>query len=217
LQNRVIKGIIFDMDGVLIDSEPVMFKASVKAFKEFGIDALPSDFLPYIGMDEVHFFGNVSVKYGYPYDEKIKDRAYDIYTEMIGHENAVMPNVYETVSKLKERGYKVSVASGAADIKVEANIRALGLPEDIFDYIITGSNVTKNKPDPDIFMKAAEGMGLNYEECLVVEDSISGIKASKGCGMVCVGITSSLDEEKLLAAGADLTANDLIFLLNLLK
>ncbi len=215
--NRDIKGVIFDMDGVLIDSEPVMFKASVKAFKEFGIDALPSDFLPYIGMDEVHFFGNVSMKYGYPYNEKMKDRANEIYAEMIEKENAVMPDVFETVSKLKKRGYKVSIASGAADIKVTANIKALGLSEDTFDYIITGSKVTKNKPDPEIFMKASKGMGLNYEECLVVEDSVSGIKAAKACGMVCVGITSSLDEEKLLAAGADLTANELIFLLDLLK
>lgn len=204
------------MDGVLIDSEPVMFKASVKAFKEFGIDAKPYDFLPYIGMDEVHFFGNVSMKYGYPYNKDMKDRAYSIYSEIIGEENVVMPSVYETINILKEKGLKISIASGAADIKVAANIKALGIPVELFDFIITGSKVSKNKPDPEIFMKAADGMGLQYEECLVIEDSVSGIKAAKSCGMLCIGITSSLDKERILAAGADHAANDLLEILEII-
>lgn len=217
MQDRKIKGIIFDMDGVLIDSEPVMFKAGVEAFKKFDIHAKADDFLPYIGMDEKRFFGNVSMKYGTPYREEMKDLAYSIYSDIIAQEIDNTDKTHEIIKTLKDRGYKISIASGAVDLKVNANIEALKIPRDTFDYIITGSNVQKNKPDPEIFIKAADGMGVKYDNCIVVEDSVSGVKAAKAGGMICVGITSSLDEDTLFSVGADYVYKDISFLLKILK
>lgn len=208
-----MKGIIFDMDGVLVDSEPVMFKAAIKALKEFGVNAKPEDFKPFVGTGERSFLGNVSIKYGREYIDSMKHLAYEIYCNIVEDEIVLFEGTREILEKLKGRGHKLAVASGADKIKVNANLRAAKLPLDLFDCIITGSDITKNKPDPEIFLKAAERMELNPECCIVVEDAISGIKGAFAAGMKSLGITSSFDSVTLLNAGATETGKDISVLI----
>ncbi|HHT95973.1 MAG TPA: HAD-IA family hydrolase [Clostridia bacterium] len=216
LNEKIIKAIVFDMDGVLIDSEQVMSKAAILALKEFGVNAQPYDFIPFMGQGENSFIGNVARKYNVEYQYAMKYRAYEIYDELVSDEAKLFPNIKETITTLKKRGYRISLASGADMMKVSSNIKAIGMEESDFEAFVTGNDVTRNKPEPDIFLLAAEKMKINPAYCLVCEDTISGIKAAKAAGMQCLGITSSLQSEVLKNSGADETSDSIHILLDIL-
>ncbi len=216
LNEKIIKAIVFDMDGVLIDSEQVMSKAAILALKEFGVNAQPYDFIPFMGQGENSFIGNVARKYNVEYQYAMKYRAYEIYDELVSNEAKLFPNIKETITALKKRGYRISLASGADMMKVSSNIKAIGMEESDFEAFVTGNDVTRNKPEPDIFLLAAEKMKINPAYCLVCEDTISGIKAAKAAGMQCLGITSSLQSEVLKNSGADETSDSIHILLDIL-
>lgn len=201
-----IKGIIFDMDGVLVDSEPAMFKASVAGLREYGVESVPDDFRPWIGTGEKSFLGNVMRKYGVEYCDEAKYTVYNIYVRDIEKEIIRFPRVPETVEFLYNEGFALGIASAADEIKVSANVRAAHLNPDWFKVILNSASVEKLKPDPDIFLKAASVMGVDPSHCLVVEDAKSGVRAAKAGGMYCLGITSSLSAETLKGEGADWTA-----------
>jgi cytidine deaminase len=216
LNEKIIRAIVFDMDGVLIDSEQVMSKAAILALKEFGVNAQPYDFIPFMGQGENSFIGNVARKYNVEYQYAMKYRAYEIYDELVSDEAKLFPNIKETITTLKKRGYRISLASGADMMKVSSNIKAIGMEESDFEAFVTGNDVTRNKPEPDIFLLAAEKMKINPAYCLVCEDTISGIKAAKAAGMQCLGITSSLQSEVLKNSGADETSDSIHILLDIL-
>ncbi|MFA7672406.1 MAG: HAD-IA family hydrolase [Clostridia bacterium] len=211
---KVVKGIVFDMDGVLIDSEQLMSLSAIEALKEFGVEAQPQDFIPYMGQGENSFIGNVSRKYGVEYEYAMKYRAYEIYDSLVETKAKFFPNVKETIMELKRRGYRISLASGADLMKVTSNIRAIGLDNSIFNALVTGNDVTLGKPNPYIFLLAAEKMKMNAAYCMVCEDTISGIKAAKAAGMQCLGITSSLESKVLINCGADMTSENIQILLD---
>ena len=92
-------------------------------------------------------------------------------------------------------------------MKVDANLRELGLPRSAFDAVIDGTQVARKKPAPDIFLAACRALSLAPAQCLVVEDAVSGVQAAKAAGARCLGLTTSFDSAAL--AGADWTAPDL--------
>ena len=94
-------------------------------------------------------------------------------------------------------------------IKVEGNLTEIGLPPESFDAVITGSDVTKHKPDPECFLMAAKAIGIDPESSLVVEDANNGCKAAKNAGARCLGLTTSFTAEQLTQSGADWTAPNL--------
>lgn len=199
----MIKNIIFDMDGVLIDSENAIRTACIEMFKDRGVTALPEDFLPFTGMGENSFVGGVAEKYGLKYEPAMKAEAYKIYDRIADEYIITFDGIKELILKLKELGYKVAVASAADAIKVEINLRCLKLSPHDFDALVTGNDVTKHKPDPTVFLMAAERMGAKPSESLVIEDAVSGCQAAKAAGMSCIGIMSTFDEATLKKAGAD--------------
>ncbi len=94
----------------------------------------------------------------------------------------------------------MAVASSADRVKIGINLREIGLSADIFDAIISGEDVERKKPFPDIYLLAAERIGLKPENCLVVEDAVSGITAGKAAGCKCLAVTTSFPAEKLTEA-----------------
>ena len=213
----MIKGIIFDMDGVLVDSEPAMYKASIMGLRDYGIEAVPEDFKPFVGTGEDRFIGNVVRLYGKEYILEMKDHVYDIYCRIVDDEIILFDEIPETLRTLKEMGLRLAVASSADTVKVEANLRAAGIPVTLFDSMLTGSMVVRKKPDPEIFLKAAEGMGLPPEACIVAEDATSGVRAAKAAGMHCFGITSTFGADVLQKIGADATGCHIRELIGFLK
>jgi beta-phosphoglucomutase len=197
----MIKGVLFDMDGVLVDSEPFICKAAVMMFEELGVKALPEDFHPFVGMGENRYIGGVAEKHGLHVDiEKVKARTYEIYETIVHGKLSALPGAHKFISECRKRGFRLALATSADSVKMKVNLREINLPSSAFNYIVTGLDVINKKPFPDIYIKAAEGIGLNPHECLVVEDAVSGIKSGKAAGCRCLAVTSSFGAEALTEA-----------------
>ena len=202
------KGIIFDMDGVLLDSEPLITRAAIQMFAELGLKVQPDDFHPFTGTGEDRFLGGVAEKYNFPFDaEANKSRTYDIYLEIIKGKLNPLNGVREFIAKCRAAGKKLAVASSADMRKVTGNLAEIKIPADTFDAVISGNDVVHKKPAPDIFLLAAKRIGLAPKDCLVVEDAPSGIAAAKAAGCKCLGIMSSFTQDRL--SGADWFTQDL--------
>jgi beta-phosphoglucomutase-like phosphatase (HAD superfamily) len=204
----MIKAVIFDMDGVLLDSEYAMRTAAMQALKEWGITADHPDFTPFVGTGEDRFIGGVAELHGVPYTPDMKHRAYQIYLETCEDTVIRFPNIPETFEKLTDMGLNLAIASAADDIKVQANISVAGINPMFLGAIVTGDDVQKKKPNPDAFLLAAERLGIEPEYCVVIEDAKSGIQAALNAGMKAIGITSFFTKEDLLEAGADFVAEE---------
>jgi HAD superfamily hydrolase (TIGR01509 family) len=204
-------GVIFDMDGVLCDSEPFIYEASRRMFVEtYGVDPKEEDFHPFVGAGEDRFIGGPAEKYGIRLNlARDKARTYAIYLEIIRGKLKPLPGVGEFTRRCREHGLKIAVASAADAVKVAGNLREIGLAPETFDAILTGSDVRRKKPDPEIFLAAAAQLGLKAETCLVIEDAPNGLRAGKSAGAACLGLTTKFDAATLRAAGADWTAPDL--------
>ncbi len=205
----MVKGIIFDMDGVLVDSEPAITYASIEVLKTLGISAKPIEFKPFTGMGDDKFIGGVLEAHGGVYKPEYKEQAYKIYIETADKNVTVYPWSKKIINELKARGYKLAVASASDLKKVSCNLSCIGVELSLFDAIVTGSDVERKKPAPDIFLLAAEKAGLAPDSCIVAEDALSGVMAAKSAGMTAVGVTTSFPKEKLLEAGADFVTEDL--------
>ena len=197
----MIKAVIFDMDGVLVDSEKYICEAGVMMFKEKGLQVKHADFKDFTGMGEDRYLGGVAEKYGFPFDvEKDKARTYQIYKELVKGCLIPMPGVHTFISKCKKLNLKLAVASSADKTKVLINLEETGLNGYIFHAVINGLDVKNKKPFPDIFIKAVDSLMLKPFECLVVEDAISGVKAAKSAGCRCLALTTSFPKESLREA-----------------
>lgn len=191
-------GIIFDMDGVLVDSEAYICRAGCQMFKELGLTVRPEDFTPFIGTGENRFLGGVAEKYNFPVDiEQIKKRTYDIYLEIIKGSLKPLPGVNAFIEKCKAQGKKLAVASSADRRKVTGNLHEIGLSLQQFEAVIVGEDVEHKKPAPDIFLLAAKRLAIPPEACLVIEDAVSGVTAAKAAGARCLALTTSFDREQL--------------------
>lgn len=198
------------MDGVLVLSEPFIAEAAIRMFAEKGHSVAEDEFRPFIGMGEDRFIGGVADRRGIALDPaRDKARTYEIYDDIVRGRLASVVGAREFVSSCRERGLRIAVASGADRVKVDANLRELGLPADGFDAVIDGTLVARKKPAPDIFLAACRALALPPNECLVIEDAVSGVQAAKAARARCLGLTTSFDARTLSAAGADWTAPDL--------
>jgi HAD superfamily hydrolase (TIGR01509 family) len=206
-----LRGIILDMDGVLVDSEPFICEAAMKMFEQTYRRAVrKEDFVPFVGAGEDRFIGGVAEKYGITLTlPRDKERTYAIYLDLIKGALHPLPGAGEFVRAGRLRGYKLALATSADRVKMLGNLSEIGIPLDAFDAVITGDDVERKKPDPQIFLLAAQRLGLRPAECLVVEDAPNGVRAARAAGCRCLGILSSFAAEALVEAGADWTAPDL--------
>ena len=208
---RRVRGVIFDMDGVLCDSESFICEAACRLFAErYQLAVQPEDFVPFVGTGENRYLGGVAEKYGVRLDiEEDKRRTYEIYLDIIRGRLQPLAGVHEFLAACRRAGLRVAVATSADRVKMEGNLAEIGLPPAAFDACVTGSDIERKKPHPDIFLLAAERLGLPPGECLVVEDAPNGVHAAKAARSLCLGLTTSFSEAQLRAAGADWIAPDL--------
>ncbi len=197
----MIKGVLFDMDGVLVDSEHFISKAAIIMFSELGLRVLPEDFRPFVGMGENRYIGGVAEKYGIKINiEQVKARTYEIYRTIVIGKLSPLPGAHEFISECRKKRFKLALATSADRIKMEINLKEIGLSLDSFHSIITGLDIKNKKPSPEIYLQAAKSLGINPMECLVVEDAVSGIEAGKAAGCRCLAVTTSFDAELLKEA-----------------
>jgi HAD superfamily hydrolase (TIGR01509 family) len=207
----MVQAVLFDMDGVLVDSEAFMADAAIAMLAErYGVCAARADFLPFVGMGENRFIGGVAAKYGVAINiEADKARTYDLYNELIRGKLEALPGAVAFVRECRARGLKTAIATSADRRKLEANLPEIGLSDSDFDAVVDGLQVERKKPFPDIYLEASRRLGVVPGRCLVVEDAVSGVKAAKAAGAACLGLAGSFSEAELRAAGADFFAADL--------
>lgn len=210
--------VLFDMDGVLVNSEPVIIKAATRALLEVGITATREFFQPFLGAGEEFFIIGPCKDAGIP--EKTKetmDAMYRYYNETVYDELMVYPHAADTIRALYRRGITTALVSSSERKKLLVSLDAAKIPSDCFSLILSGSDVTKKKPDPEAYQKAAEKLGKDPKDCLVIEDALNGIKAAKAAGMTCAAVPTSFPVDALLAAGADMILNGLDEILDIVK
>lgn len=189
------------MDGVLVDSEEYIFEAVRLMYAEHGVKVKPEDAQPFVGTGENSYIAGIGRANGFEAEiVRDKARAYQIYGEIARGKLHSLPGTESFIAQCKDLGLKLAVASSADRVKIDINLREIGLPSYTFDAIISGEDVELKKPHPDIYLLAAEKTGLQPEECLVVEDAVSGVKAAKAAGCKCLALTTSFPAEKLAEA-----------------
>lgn len=199
--NKQIKAILFDMDGVLVDSEEYIFEAARMMFAEHGVQVKPEDALPFVGTGENSYIAGIGRANGFEVEiERDKARTYQLYGEITHGKLNALPGTETFIKQCRQRGLKLAVASSADRVKIEINLREIGVPAGTFDAIVSGEEVERKKPFPDIYLLAAEKVGVSPDECLVVEDAVSGVTAAKAAGARCLALTTSFPAEKLSAA-----------------
>lgn len=211
------KAVLFDCDGVLVDSEPALARIAAIALADFGAPAKPEDFKPYIGTGEDSYLGEVLKKYNVEYTQEVKQHVYEKYIELADDFVESFAGVRELLEELKSSGYRMAVASSADMIKVEANLKVLSVSDNMFDAVITGSDIERKKPYPDIYLLAADRCNIEPAMCYVVEDAVSGIQSAKAAGMTAIGFTSAHSADELREAGADYIIDSITELMAVLK
>jgi beta-phosphoglucomutase len=193
------KAVIFDLDGTLVDSVGYHMKIHFQVFSELGIEveeeffhkqcngSSPKDFYKLILMQ---YKGNLDLL------EKAYNRCkeLDIITDSSGIR--LFPHVYETLEKLHNSGYVLSVASSSPRNYINQFILQNKIDK-FFVEITGGDEVLKTKPEPDIFLLAQEKIGINKEQCVIIEDAIQGVEAAKSAGMDCICLLTTTREEHI--------------------
>jgi cytidine deaminase len=172
------------MDGVVVDSEPILLEAVTRLLAEKGVALRPADCQPFLGTGEDHLLEGVAARHGVTLDlPRDVDRLYALYLELIPDRLKAEPGVFDFLAEARRRHLKVALASSAAAIKVEHNLREVGLTNNSFDAVVNAGDVRCTKPHPDIFLTAARRLGLPPAACLVVEDAVAGVQAARGGGL----------------------------------
>lgn len=196
--NNPIKAVLFDMDGVLVDSEEYICRAGIEMFREKGYQVSADDFLQFTGMGENRYLGGVAEMHGIPFElERDKARTYEIYAGLVSGKLTPLEGTLEFIDKCKSEKLLLAVASSADPIKIGINLSEIGIPPETFQAIVSGLDIEHKKPAPDIFLKAARILNVPIENCLVVEDAISGVRAGKIAGAKVLALTTSFTANEL--------------------
>ena len=218
-----LKGLLFDMDGTLVDNLAYHFTAFDAYAQREGFTLLEPVSLKINGMHSNDIFpmllgDEVVAEYGL---DRLNREKEEVYREMYRPNIEPIVGMLEFLQAAKAAGVKCAIGSSGCRENVQMIIEGLGIA-DLIDASISGSDVTHGKPHPEIFTKAHEALGLKAEECIVVEDAVNGILAGVAAGCKCVAITTTATAEVLSEAGASLcfenystvTINDLNNLLS---
>nr|WP_296010694.1 GNAT family N-acetyltransferase [uncultured Blautia sp.] len=184
----MLKGIIFDMDGVLINSEPFHYQVWKEALKKRGIDLDYEIYKPCIGATVKVLMKILHEHYGIDgHDECLPMEVKNLKQELIGKQGypPLIPYVKDMLERFRKAGYQMAVASSSPQTYIEAVTDYWGI-RPYFQILVSGEQVEHPKPAPDIFLKTASILGLSSDECLVIEDSENGCRAAQAANMTCM-------------------------------
>ncbi|MEY8267965.1 beta-phosphoglucomutase [Lachnospiraceae bacterium 64-25] len=187
-----MKGIIFDLDGVIISTDKLHYKAWKKIADKLNIafdEKINNRLRGVSRMDslEIILEGYQGSALNKEEKEALADEKNACYVELLGtlHPDQMDPDVTDTLQYLREKGLKLAIGSSSKNTKYILHQLEI---ENLFDAVSDGTNITKSKPDPEVFIKAASFLELPEEECIVVEDAVAGIDAARSGHMRSVGI-----------------------------
>ncbi len=198
-----MKAVIFDMDGVLVDSEPIHTLVLQGILADEGTDYTTEEVLQDgLGRSFPSQMGELILRLGLNKPiEHYATRFQEEILRCLGETAMPCPGAARLLDELGQRGYKLGLASSSASGIVSGTLEMLGF-QDRFDVVVSGDMVAASKPDPDIFFLAAERLGVQPGECVVVEDSPRGVEGAKSAGMFVVAVRSGPVPESEIS-GAD--------------
>jgi HAD superfamily hydrolase (TIGR01509 family) len=210
--------VIYDMDGLLIDSEPFWRQAEIKVFKTVGIDLTEDDCKATTGFrfDEVveHWY------HRQPWTNKTKEQVHDeVLDEMehaITHHAQPMQGVLESLEFFAQHGKTMALASSSAMRLIKATVHKLAI-EKYFELIVSAEHETYGKPHPAVFIRTAHQLKAREEKCLVLEDSVNGVLAAKAARMKCIAVPDKEHFSDARFAIADAKAASLYEVIELLR
>ena len=183
-----IDAVIFDMDGVLLDSEPLHLDAINAVLGAEGHHLSTQDNELYLGTTLEHTWRNLHAKFGLRASLAHYLPIYDATVlRLLGQPLTPNPGVRELIAAFQAHGLKLGVASGSQRAWIDATLRSLGVA-DAFPVVVSGDSVRQGKPEPEIFLRTAELLGIAPARCLVIEDAPNGILAAQRAGMRVVAL-----------------------------
>jgi HAD superfamily hydrolase (TIGR01509 family) len=183
-----VDAVVFDMDGVLADSEPLHQGVIRSLLAEYGVDWDVTRGDPTVGLRSLDGFALICARYPLPRDPQQLDVLYTGRVLPVLRERLVpLPGVPEVPRALARRGLRLAVGSSSGPEIVETTLTTLGVRA-LFEAVVSGVDVAHGKPAPDIFLEAAKRLGVTPAACVVIEDSERGVRAARAAGMRCVAI-----------------------------
>lgn len=194
-----IRGVLWDMDGVLVDTGEFHYQAWAKTLTLFDIPFSHELFKKTFGMNN---WGVLTTLLGYKPEQSlyatISDQKEKMFRQAIHGQANPLPGVIEMLRFLKSKGIRQAIASSAPPENIDALVDELGL-RDSFDAIVSGYKLS-GKPAPDVFLASAQALGIHPQNCLVIEDAVTGVEGAKQAGMLCIAVTNTNPAEKLQRA-----------------
>ena len=204
------KAVIFDMDGVIFDSERLVLEGWQEIAAKYGIKGIEEVLPRCLGVNAQATREIFREYYGqdFPYDEYKKEASALFHSRYGNGKLPLKPGVKELLSYLKENGYLVGLASSTRQAIVEQEIRDAGLMP-YFDNLVCGDMLKRSKPEPDIYLKACENLDVEPRMAVAVEDSYNGIRSAKRAGMVPVMVPDMVQPDEEMKGLAHVICQDL--------
>ncbi|MDD6383113.1 HAD family hydrolase [Mitsuokella sp.] len=187
-----MKAFIYDMDGVIVDTEPLHMEAIVHVLNKMGVhDVTIKDLLKYQGTTDLLVYEDLKKQKGFSPEPQQAVRAKDYVFKRLLAEKGVQPiegivDLIHKTNALRQQGIKTAIASSSPNEFIHFVVDHLGI-SDCFDCLVSGTDLPESKPNPAIYLQTAAYLCVDPQECVVLEDSGNGARAAKGAGMTCIG------------------------------
>jgi HAD superfamily hydrolase (TIGR01509 family) len=204
ISTGTVKAVLFDLDGVIIDSEPLHVRALQLTCTRFGFTLLPEDIIRFKGVTELQvarYFINGRTNTA-PTLEDFIDYKSEIYTRLIKEELTLVDGVVEFIQFCRAQTWRIGLTTSALPENTATVLQKFDLAP-YFHVIVTSGDITNSKPHPEPYLRTAQKLELHPADCLVIEDSVNGVRSGKTAGCRVVAITTSFPQRDLEAAGAD--------------
>ncbi len=184
----MLKAVIFDMDGVLVDSEPLHARAGVLALEKYSVEVTIDYFYDFIGSTTIHMLDTMIKDFNLTTTRDELLITYSAAKHKLVKEEGykAIPYTKELIIDLYKNGVKLAIASSSALSEIEDIVKTLGIAK-YFDKLVSGATVSLPKPAPDVFLKAMSELGVNSTECIIIEDSCNGVRAAEAAGIPSIG------------------------------
>jgi len=202
MYEKSIEAVIFDMDGVLVDTEPHHIILEQELFNHFNIQISEEEHVTYMGKTSEKMWQEIIKDKTLPEDVKVYLAKHEEEAKKYFSQLPDIPptsGLTNTLEYLAEKDIPIAVASSSSPAMIETILRKSGLDK-YFRLTVSSVDTGKSKPEPDVFLLAASQLNIDPHNCMVIEDSINGIKAAKAAGMLCIAygnVKESISDEKI--------------------
>ena len=194
------KAVIFDIDGLLVDSETVAIEVAIEICGSIGIELSPTEQQQIVGVTATKFFSDLFKERGeskYDLNDTVK-KFHEVYENVLRTNIRPFIGAMSVPEHIKSQGLLMAVVSGSTERQVNIILDFLNIKE-LFDQIICAEDITESKPNPEGYLLAAEKLEVSPKDCIVLEDATAGVKAGKDAGMKVIGVRNNGDQDLSLA------------------